>query len=339
MKIRVTAAFSLLFLANVLAEANASDCSLERLASVDLVVDKLVLLPVTVGQNHVFMSLSTSRMINLISEEGVTTLGLSKRRVPSTMHIQIGREQVKEYVVVDSIRVGHAGIQNVEFVVDVPSDDYPLRPTGAVVASLGMLMFGNLDLELDLSHKKLGLYSREHCAGKAVYWSDHATAIPLYRGQAGDFYFVVELNGKKLEAGISTSREFGSLEEAVSRRLFGIDTHSPGIETKATVEGTRAFLKGVTISAQGIEITNADVMLQATWGGCKVNLDKPATHAVGFDGCLSRYPFVLGRDALEKLHLYFATGEKILYLTSADASRDAGPGNATQELEDGSKDN
>lgn len=324
-KIGVNAAVSLLFLGNVFAEANASDCSLKRLASVDLIVDKWVLLPVTVSQNHVFMSLTTSSSYNLISEEGVISLGLSKRRLPSAMSIQIGREQAKEYVAVDWIQIGNTRMQNVDFIVDVPSDNHPLRPTGAVVASLGMLMFGKLDLELDLSHKKLGLYSQDHCAGKAVYWSDHASAIPLYRGQAGDFYFVVELNGRKLEAGISTLLEYSSLEEAASRSLFGIDMQSPGIERKATNGGTRAFLKVVTITAQGIAITNADVMLQSTWEGCKLNLNKPATHAVGFDGCLSRYPLLLGRDVLEKLHLYLATGEKVLYVTSADASRAAAP--------------
>jgi hypothetical protein len=46
--------------------------------------------------------------------------------------------------------------------------------------------------------------------------------------------------------------ESRSLAEAVSRRLFEIDVHSPGVERKPTDSGTRALLKGVTISAQGI---------------------------------------------------------------------------------------
>jgi hypothetical protein len=40
--------------------------------------------------------------------------------------------------------------------------------------------------------------------------------------------------------------------------------------------------------------------------------------ALGYDRCYGRFPLVLGRSALQNLHLYFATREKIIYFTVAD---------------------
>jgi hypothetical protein len=315
-------ALCLVSLANVFAEANASDCALKRLASVDLVVAQEILVPVVVGERQMPMKLSTSAAFNGISEEAVTSLGLRRRQLASNILLQGAHGRAKDYVAVDPLQIGNVRIHDVTFVIDTVPDQ-----GSQSLGTLGMTVFSRVDLELDLAHKKLALYSQDHCPGKVVYWSDHWAAIPMYRSETDNMYFPVELEGKKLEATIATGINTSSLEEAVSRRLYGFDEHSPDIDMRPGEDGRlRAHYRAMKITANGLEVTNADVVLQPTWEKCKLTLDKAPSHAVGFDGCLSRYPLVLGRDVLEKLHLYFAMGEKVLYFTGADASKDVVPG-------------
>jgi hypothetical protein len=52
--------------------------------------------------------------------------------------------------------------------------------------------------------------------------------------------------------------------------------------------------------------------------GCVLGSAGYPDSALGYSGCYGRYPLVLGRAALRKLHLYFASREKLIYFSPSD---------------------
>lgn len=134
----------------------------------------------------------------------------------------------------------------------------------------------------------------------------------------GNYYFPVELEGKKLDATISTDVTT-TLQEAVSKKVYGFDRHSSDIKWMSI--GGRAsepYFMAMKVTAEGFNVTNANVRLVPTSVNCKLTLRKAPYDAVGFDWCMNVYPLTLGLDVLKGLHLYFAKKEGMLYLTSAN---------------------
>jgi len=48
------------------------------------------------------------------------------------------------------------------------------------------------------------------------------------------------------------------------------------------------------------------------------HLAKKSEAAIGYSGCLYRYPLQLGSSVLAKLHIYIATKENLMYYTASD---------------------
>jgi hypothetical protein len=247
-------------------------------------------------------------------------LKLQRHALPFGFHMQIGSDQAKYAVYLASLIIGNMELTRVEFVVS-PSPLFQPR-----VAVLGMMTFRGVDIELDLHNKRIALYSQDHCPGKVPYWTDQMATMPIRVGWSGMLYFPVELEGRKVEASISTSMSTSSLEDSVSRAVYGFGENSPDVQTTLNSAGQpQSYYRAMKLTASGFQITEADVMLTPSWNGCRLVLHKGPDKAAGFEQCIGRYPLLLGRDVLEKLHLYLATREGTLYLSAAEA-RAAGTG-------------
>jgi hypothetical protein len=123
----------------------------------------------------------------------------------------------------------------------------------------------------------------------------------------GDFYFTVEIDGKKLETSIATSQENSQMTVDVSRLLSPDSTNTPG-----------EVLTRVVRLAAGDLVIPDKIQLTQTPQGCELSSAGRPDGALGYDRCYGRFPLVLGRSALRNLHLYFATREKVIYFTVAD---------------------
>jgi hypothetical protein len=69
-----------------------------------------------------------------------------------------------------------------------------------IIGILGIDYLWKMDLELDLAHRMLNLYEPSKCPGREVYWSSQYNVVPLRRDAFGNFFFPMELDGRKLEA-------------------------------------------------------------------------------------------------------------------------------------------
>lgn len=189
-----------------------------------------------------------------------------------------------------------------------------------VVGVLGADAFARVDIELDVAHRKMNLYSPDHCPGHAVYWSSKYDSAPIEIGWLGEFYFPMELDGRKLETTLATSNSTTTLYTDATRSLYNFDNHSADVQIETDDSGrTTAQYRAMKLSGEGLEIINARIALIDQPNGSTCRLSSHLG-AVSYENCRGAHPLSLGRDVVSKLHLYIATKEKMLYFTPADAS-------------------
>lgn len=304
----------------------SADCGLRRYASIDLSTAPGALsIPVTVENTQARMYLNTGSSLTVMWKPIATQMGLKIRPLRGGGNVHWGGTQdVTDYAVAKTITLGSLRLQGADFLlVPKPEGSLQAAETVPIVGAIGMDFFSKIDFELDFKNKKLNLYSQDHCPGSVVYWSDSAASVPIRRGQLGNEYFPLELEGKRIEATLSTGEQLTSLTTDVTQRLYGFDEHSAGIQTDLDSEGhVRAQYRAMALTGKDIRVTNTMVLLLTRLPDCRLQTSGGADNAAHYTGCLgNEAPLHVGLNILEKLHLYFATKENVLYLTAADASR------------------
>lgn len=299
--------------------SHAADCVLSRLASLDAVVDgNALVIPVTVHGEERRVMFTTASAVNIMTEDLARQLGLPSHLLPSNADIELGGRRVLRSVKLDSIEVGKVNFANVELAL-APAAYAQQLPKG-VGAVLGISLFNSVDIELDLHNGKIALYSEQNCSGKGAYWTRQAVTLPLHWGSSDTLYFPVELDGKRVEATFSTQSSTSTLEEVVSRKVYGLDEDSPGWQTRLDPVTFRpAHYRAMRVTAGGVQVADPQVALAPSSRGCKLAVDSLPDHAAGYLYCADRYPLVLGRDVLTQLHVYLAGPEGAVYLSSASA--------------------
>jgi hypothetical protein len=304
--------------------ADAKDCKLKQYASLDLGVlgNGFLIVPVTIQGSSVGLILNTASALSILTASTARLLALPLKPMPAGAKVRAGTTTVEQMAIANGFAVGGARFKSAEFIVI--SDD-ALNPPSVGAASpvgmLGMDVLGHFDVELDVSKRKMNLFSQDHCPGHVVYWADAFDSAPIRMGTLGELYFPMQLEGKKIETTLGTGNVTTTLSTDVTRKLFGFDSHSSDIETETDATGaTTARYRAMKLSGEGIQIVNAHIML----------IDRPphdycslgsSAGAAAYEGCLGVHPLKLGLNVLKKLHLYIATKEKVLYFTPADAHR------------------
>jgi hypothetical protein len=299
--------------------AEAKDCQLKQYASLDLSgpPNGALLVPVTLKGSHAFMILHTASAFSTITESAASRLGLQVKIIASDMQMHAGSKSVQKVAWANGLTIGNVAFKSIDLLVLSNITDHSDTP---VIGMLGMNAFSGVDVELDVANRKLNLFSQEHCAGHVVYWSKAYDSAPIRFGDMGEFYFPMELDGKKLETTLATLNSSTTLFTDATRKLYNFDSQSPDVESETDAAGrTTAHYRAMKLSGEGIDIINAHVQL----------VDRPAkdscslsSHfdAAAYDGCLGVHPLQLGRNVLTKLRIYIATKEKVLYFTPSSVS-------------------
>jgi predicted aspartyl protease len=190
--------------------ADARDCALKQYASIDLEesTNGHPLIAVTIDGIDTLMLLNTDTIASTLTDTAVSRLGLKTHSSSIHMRPSTGQPYFAQMATVKMLALGSAQFQNTEF-MEIPTST--LSSTAArdyadkrVVGVIGMDILANMDIELDIAHHKMNLYAPDHCPGQVVYWSDTYDAVAIHPGPRGEFYFPIELDGKKIEATLST---------------------------------------------------------------------------------------------------------------------------------------
>ncbi len=305
---------------NVHGAPEPAKCTPQLLTSVELKIDDKgrMIIPVEVNDTPGQMTLDLANNSTELSQTAVESLKLPF--ADSNLHFyQIdGKKQPKRTATINSLKIGSVSFGGGLFEVFPSQKESAEQVVGRVTVDL----LRNFDFEIDPKHKALRLYSQDHCEDAAVYWTTHYSSAQIYRDPWGSSILIpMTLDGKPIEARLSTAFRGSNLTTDVSQLLFGFDEHSPGNEFKADgLGGKGAYFRAMKLTAQGLDATNVEIRLVEGNALCKPYVTGGPTSGAGFSNCGGISPLTVGTGILEKLRMYFALKEEVLYFSAADAA-------------------
>lgn len=308
--------------------ALADDCQLKEVASLDTVVsnDGNILVPVGLETASGYLILDFSRNASILTASAVQSVQVKGIAIPGTESINYNglHATLATYA---NIRLGNASGKSLFAVVDGKVDEDP-----RAVGVLGYNVLKHFDIELDLAHNKVNLFQQDHCPGKVVYWTHTAAiaAAPIKFLGITALNVPVQLDGKDVNAQISTSTRFALLHRHIARTTFGIAASDdpPSTDDKrpdAFDSTTSKPYNFKTLTLDGIAISNPTVY---PYGVDRSYICNGSTHEEPAPlrsemrqmvTCYGEPDMFLGRSVLQQLRIYMALQEQMLYATAANA--------------------
>ncbi|HET7085754.1 MAG TPA: retropepsin-like aspartic protease [Rhizomicrobium sp.] len=305
--------------------AQAADCPLKMLGTVDIkVLPNELQVPVTFGDAQKNFIFDIGSPFNLVTQETARQAGFHIQSMDPNITIHSFGQKVERLGYSPKFRLGSLPGDDVEFAV-LPGE----MPENDVAGLLGIRLFERLDFELDISRAKLNIFSPDHCPEQVVYWTKTGFAELPFRRDGALLSTEMLLDGKPIRATLST-RQGSVIGMNVVRQLFGLDGNSPGMVPAGTAPNGRKYyhypFKGLTVDA--LTINHPDILIEDEDPAICNNKprledeDAPKGHVVdkpmNYVTCYS-VDMDVGLSVLRKLHVYFSSREKIMYVTPAGA--------------------
>jgi predicted aspartyl protease len=298
--------------------AHAGDCGLQKMAGFDMqgLESGRVEIPASLDGKPYLMMLDTGAPIGILDTAVADELELKRNpiRGPEQFYSASGASPT-QFVAIPSVKLGQTEAAYTEFLIGTFTG-WPPHFGGTIASDI----LKNFDLDLDFGAQKANLFSQDHCDGKVVYWAPYYTSAPLNIDRLGYLIVDVTLDGQETSAEIDTGSPDTILNETASKRLFGIDTASPGVETAGTGGDTRHRYKFKSLAFAGISIPGPRIFIAHDLVEEASRKDLVDSKLQGYQGreAIHSAQMVLGTDILRRLHLYIAYKEKKIYLTAAD---------------------
>jgi hypothetical protein len=298
--------------------ANSEKCGLQRVAQLEAkITDDELLIKVQVNGNDLWMDVNPATPISLISSRTAGRLKLPLRDITGATVLGGNGKQVQYYILAERLTVAGMTVNNVKFLVVPPSflasEDNPQEEVGG---GLGADFLSNYDIDFDLPHGKIALFSKDHCPGQVVYWTHDYIAIPFKLDDNNHIWFPTQLDGHEFRTLFSVSSKYTTLSSQAARGVFDLDPVGAGlppdgISEKGTPGETPYYLHRFgAFDIGGVTFRNTELMI----------IRDPLHHGmVRHTLDIVDTPLKLGLHNLVRLHVYVAYGEKMLYVSAPDA--------------------
>ena len=310
--------------------ARASECKpLRQVASVDLVPmpNGIRMVPVTINGSQEKLVLATAAGLSALSERAISAFGLHPQSSEHVKLLDRTGYASNDYVVVHSFDLGGLVGKDVYFMVS-PNARLGANPNSPIVGVLANDLMGAYDTEMDFASNKLNYFSPDHCDGKVIYWPADVVAVVPYRtsrpGSArrdSHLRLPVTLEGKELSAIIDTGSPRSTISAEIARDLFHVTAETAGTTPLGTIENNpdhKVFSYGFGhLSFEGVTVNRPQIVVLPDLVGSKDPANRFRT-----GGRIKRVDddfgpeITLGMDILRNLHLYVASQERKLYITS-----------------------
>lgn len=230
------------------------------------------------------------------------------KSLPRDIEVHDGHLRLTEVAVVPTIQIGVLPREQAEVLAEPHQAHWGMRASGVV----GLNIFAPLDIELDLAHDKLGLFLPEHCPFRPYWRYDVLGSTPFKTDPTGTIVLPMMLDGRRVEASISTARSITSMPSGAARALFRLDE----AEALRHVFGT--------LSAGDVTIAHPQIGIypDKVCGG-EASRWYNGTHSE--NGCAGGGDLYLGLSTLRQLRLFFSFKEKTVYFTPAEPAATAAP--------------
>ena len=250
--------------------------------------------------------LRTGAMFSVMSKSTVSSLGLSLQPVPGGQHMT----SAEGNWAVHSARVKDFGLlgttyHDVEFMVGGSDMGYGM---------LGANLLEVSDMEIDLAHGKVSIFSTEGCGDSPLaYWAkgrdyyvadikplEHANE-PLNKTNDVRTFLDIVINGKRVRALLDSGAPVTAISRDAAERI-GIDLNAPDVKTNISPRVGAKPIKTWTVNIDSFSIGNETIqhsqmqVVDETFGD----------HQIGI---------LLGVDFLLAHHMYIANSQHKAYFT------------------------
>ena len=297
----------------------ADDCATLKGLSLDLTpTDEGYLVPMSVaGTPHLFL-LEFEAAYSKFDQAIAEALKLPTKNVPNGLSIADIKGPFTKIVTAPTIMLGPVTRRNVEFLI-APHRDQWGRADGVV----GMNVFYGFDIELDLSHNKLGLFLPRDCPFRPYWPFDVVGSSTLKLAPTGGIVLTMEIEGKRIEASIATSNKRTYMPLTAARMLLGIEESNPNLVAAGTRDNGEDMFRYPfkTLSADNVTINNPKIYIYRNKSELCGGVAGGRYRAMqGSDRCFGGGDVELGTDSLSKLRLFFVFKENKVYFTLAEQS-------------------
>jgi hypothetical protein len=228
-------------------------------------------------------------------------------------------KKMQHFVIAKKLMLNNMIAEDKEFAVmgENSSDDSPLD------GIFGANFLAAYDVELDVPHGKIRLFSQDHCKGQVVYWTQDFDSSPFILDANLHVVMRANLDGHSLATLLDTGASPSTLSATVARRDFDFDPAAAGVEPEGhVIAGSGATLpyykhRFVNLTLGGVEFHNTEFEIMP---------DKTSREMRGQDriGAMDsekhlETPMIMGLHHLARVRAYIAYGERTIYISSADA--------------------
>lgn len=300
--------------------ADADDCKLQRIASLDFTDSGSLVIPVSLDGSSVRMAIDTGSVATAVDPIVANNLHLIQRRIPQGYMHNVAGENFTYIALLHDVEIGDMHASGAKFLV------WPSQlgsGEGRIGGLLGADFLVHYDIDLDFGAHKLSLFSQDHCPGKVVYWTGDAVQVPMRVVPSGHIVVPIKLDGQPFNALLDTGSTFTFITDSGAYNYFRLSPNSPDM-TKVSDNGgpggvavyVHAFktleLNGLSIRNPAIHIfENLGKTLRTKQLGSRLNEADPSG---------DEPDVTLGLSELHHLHLYIAYKEQNLYISPATAA-------------------
>jgi hypothetical protein len=307
-----------------------------------------VSVPLTINGKQVNLEVGTGAGMSSLTAAAAATLGIKLRDAVGTRLVDQDGTAIRHYYLADDFQLGPLAARKIPFMQGNDAVDARLSGT------LGPDLMVRYDVEMDFSEQRLTYFSQDHCPGHILHWSsDAVTQVPIHitarardypppainpaaAGLSSDFVNLlmsfgspilgtdirtrIMLDGREFTANIDTGLDISAINSEAAQAYFNVPLDNPPANTPLKGSGapvqTGAGTEAVTVTGY----RRQHRFHALTFGGVTVSnplfVLKPNPADAHRVGSPSPPDITIGMNVLRKLHLYFAFGERMLYVSA-----------------------
>jgi len=296
-------------------------CTLQRIASLDADTSHgRLLIKVQIEGRDSWVGVDTGSPVGLINKDVVDELKIPMRQARAGALIDAAGKSARHFVMVHKLNLNGMVAEDTPFVVMGENGPGIMGEDGI----FGANFLASYDVELDLAHHKMNLFTQDHCPGNVVYWTQDYTVVPFRLDASLHATFEATLNGKPLRALLDTGASSTVLSAQVARRMFDFDPVASG----ATPDGNLIAGGGEvmpfymhrfdSLTLGGVTFKNTEVKV-ATDHMTRIIRDEAPKDPSAMPETAAT-PLIIGLSHLAKLRVYIAYGEEMVYFSAANAN-------------------
>jgi predicted aspartyl protease len=305
--------------------ANAADapCGLVRVAELPVNIENgRLLVKMDVDGHEGWFLMDTGSPVNMLSRHMVEALGLKPLPItPGVLLYDGAGQQIKHFVTPKKLTLSGMIAENKQFAVMGESSTAEIPFEGI----FGADFLAAYDVELDLPHGKMRLFSQDHCKGQVVYWTQDYATLPFKIDASLHMVMQATLDGNPMRAMLDTGSTPSTISAQTARRTFNFDPEAQGIAPDDRVTmGSGASLpvykhKFGNLDVGGVEFHNTELLVIPD-KTTRIMRDHER-HTEHASELYLPTQVTIGLHHLARIRAYIAYGERMLYISAADATQ------------------